>query len=106
MSVTVLSTLAAGMTMTYNGDTLSFFYCDFLYNINGRNYENKNPAIVLYEVFDYINSTEQLNAKKIDGGFKYEGKISLGDFILIQNDDNSFSNLTMRNIDYKIEFIE
>lgn len=106
MSVTVLSTLAAGMTMTYNGDSLHFSYCDFLYDINGRNYENKNPAIVLYEVFDYINSTEQLSAKKIDGGFKYEGKISLGDFILIQNDDNSFANLTMRNIDYKIEFTD
>lgn len=106
VSVTVLSTLAAGMTMTYDGDKLSFSYCDFMYDVDGKNYENKNPAIVLYEVFDYINSTEQLNAKKIDSGFKYEGKISLGDFILIQKDDNSFSNLTMRNTDYKIEFLE
>ncbi len=105
VSVTVDSTSAKGMVMTYDGKTLTFDFADFSYDINGRNFEKRNPAIVLYEVFDYINSTEQLNAKKIDGGFKYEGKISLGDFILIQNDDNSFSALTMRGVDYKIEFI-
>lgn len=103
--VTVDSTSAKGMTMTYDGKNLSFSFADFSYDINGKNFEKRNPAIVIYEVFDYINSTQQLNAKKIEGGFKYEGRISLGDFILIQNDDNSFSNLTMRNSDYKIEFI-
>ncbi len=106
VSVTVNSTAAQGLTMVYNGSTLSFSYADFSHDIDGKNFEKKNPAIVIYEVFEYINSTEQLSAKKIDGGFKYEGKISLGDFILIQNEDNSLSVLTMRNIDYKIEFIE
>ena len=106
VSVTVNSTSAKGMTMTYDGENLSFSYADFTYDINGKNFEKQNPAIVVYEVFDYINSTEQLNAKKIDNGFKYEGKISLGDFILIQNEDNSLSVLTMRNIDYKIEFLD
>lgn len=105
VSVTVMSTLAAGMTMTYDGSKLSFSYSDFEYDIDGKKFENRNPAIVLYEVFEYINSTEQLTAKKIDGGFKYEGKISLGDFVLFQNDDNSFSVLTMRNDEYKIEFL-
>lgn len=106
VSVTVNSTAAQGLTMVYDGSNLNFSFSDFSYGLNGKNFEKKNPAIVIYEVFDYINTTEQLNAKKIDGGFKYEGKISLGDFILIQNEDNSLSELTMRNIDYKIEFIK
>ena len=106
VTVTVNSTAAQGMTMTYDGENLSFSYSDFTYDINGKNFEKQNPAIVIYEVFDYINRAEQLNAKKIDNGFKYEGKISLGDFILIQNEDNSLSVLTMRNIDYKIEFLD
>lgn len=106
VTVTVNSTSAQGMTMIYDGENLSFSYNDFTYDINGKNFEKQNPAIVIYEVFDYINRTEQLNAKKIDNGFKYEGKISLGDFILIQNEDNSLSVLTMRNIDYKIEFLD
>lgn len=105
VEVTVDSTSAKGMVMTYDGKNLKFSFADFSYDINGTNFEKRNPAIVLYEVFEYINSAEQLNAKKIDGGFKYEGKISLGDFILIQNEDNSFSALTMRNTDYKIEFV-
>lgn len=105
VTVTVSSTAAEGMIMSYDGKNLSFSYADFSYDINGKNFEKRNPAIVIYEVFDYINTAEQLNAKKIDGGYKYEGKISLGDFILIQNDDNSFSDLTMRNTDYKIEFL-
>lgn len=105
VTVTVDSTAAKGLSMSYNGKDVSFSFADFSYDINGKNFEKRNAAIVIYEVFDYINSTEQLNAKKIEGGFKYEGRISLGDFILIQNDDNSFKSLTMRNIDYKIEFI-
>lgn len=106
VSVTVDSTAAKGLIMTYDGKNLNFSFADFAYDINGTNFEKRNPAIVIYEVFDYINSTEQLNAKKIDGGFKYEGKISLGDFILIQNEDNSLKDLTFRNMDYKIEFVQ
>jgi hypothetical protein len=105
VSVTVNSTSAAGMIMTYDGSNLNFKYSDFSYDIDGSNFEKRNPAIVIYEVFEYINSNSQLTAKKIDGGYKYEGKISLGDFILIQNDDNTFSDITFRNTDYKIEFI-
>lgn len=105
VSVTVDSTAAKGLVMEYDGKTLNFSFAGFSYEVDGSNFERKNPAIVLYEVFDYINSASQLNARKIDGGFKYEGKISLGDFILIQNDDNSFESLTVKSADYNIQFI-
>ncbi|MGN0521579.1 MAG: hypothetical protein ACI4IQ_02950 [Eubacterium sp.] len=102
--VTVLSTSAKGLVMTYDGTILNFNYSDFSYDIDGRNFEKTNPAIAVYEVFDYINNTAELNAKKIDGGFKYEGSVSLGDFILIQNDDNTLKSLTFRATDYQIMF--
>ena len=105
VSVTVDSTSAKGLVMTYDGKNLNFKFTEFSYDINAENYERQNAAIVIYEVFDFINSAPELNVKKIDGGFKYEGKISIGDFVLIQNDDNSFSTLTVRNADYRIEFI-
>ena len=105
VSVTIDSTAAKGLVMEYDGKTLSFSFAGFSYEVDGSNFERKNPAIVIYEVFDYINSASQLNARKIDGGFKYEGKISLGDFVLIQNEDNSFDSLTVKSADYKIQFI-
>lgn len=92
------------MTMTYNGHSLKLYYEDFNYNIQPKNFKKTNISIIIYELFDYIESTENLYAKKIDGGFKYEGKISCGDFILIQNDDCSLKTLTFRNIDFSVSF--
>lgn len=92
--------------MRYNGEKLNFLYDDFSYDIDGSNFERENIAIVIYEAFDYILNTQELNVRKIDTGFKYEGKISCGDFILIQNDDNSFSSLTLRNGELSVEFVD
>lgn len=105
VAVTVDSTSAKGMIMTYDGNKLAFSFADYSYEIDGRNFEKRNPAIVIYEVFEYLNSVQQLDAKKIDNGFKYEGKISLGDFILIQNEDNSIKSIAIRNTEYRIDFV-
>jgi len=104
VTVSVLSTKAKGLKMTYDGKNLNFNYNDFSYDLDGSNFEKTNPAIVVYEVFDYINTAEAVNAKKIEGGFRYDGKVSLGDFILIQNDDNTFESLTFRGLDFAIDF--
>lgn len=104
VTVTVLSTKAQGLVMTYDGKNLNFNYDDFSYAVDGTNFEKSNPAIVIYEVFYYINTSETLKAKKIEGGYRYEGNISFGDFILTQNDDNTFKSLVFRGIDYVIEF--
>ncbi len=104
VTVTVLSTAAKGMVMSYNGDTLDFDYSGFEYNIDGKNFEKTNPAIAVYEVIDYIDNTPDISIKKIDGGFKYEGRVAMGNFILIQNDDNSLKSLSFRDTDYHIDF--
>lgn len=90
--------------MTYDGDKLNFLYDDFSYDIDGSNFEKNNIAILIYDVFEYIENTDELSVRKIDTGYKYEGSVSCGDFILIQNNDNSLSSLTLRTGDMKVEF--
>jgi uncharacterized membrane protein len=103
VKVTILSTSAKGMTMTYNGSELDFTYDDYSYTIDGNEFEKTNVAIVIYETFECIQS-ENVNAKKIEGCYQYNGKISLGDFALIQNDDNSLQALSVRSANFHIEF--
>lgn len=104
VDVLVTSTSAQNMLMRYDGQNLTFKYEDFSYGINSENFERNNAAIVVYEVFAYINNTPELNAQKIEGGFKYEGSISSGDFIMIQNDDNSLDSISFRKSDLSIVF--
>lgn len=102
--VNVTSTSADGLIMSCDGDRLSFTYGDFTHSVSAQDFESSNAAVIVYEVFEYINSSPELNARKIDGGFKYEGRICYGDFILIQNDDNSFASITFRKGDVSIAF--
>lgn len=102
----VTNTAAKGMTMTYDGNRLLFAYDDFSYDIDGSRFEKNNAAIVVFEVFDYISKTDQLNAKKIDGGYRYDGKISIGNFTMLQNDDNSLKSIEVKECGYKIEFAQ
>lgn len=104
VTVTVLSTNAKGMVMTYNGVNLNLKYNQLSYDIDAQRFEKGNPAIVIYELFDYIENTQNMNVRKIDSGFKYEGRISFGDFILLQNEDNSFESLSFRANDTVFEF--
>lgn len=102
--VDVLTTSAQGLSMNCDGKSLTFVYDGCSYAVNASDFEKTNCAIVVYEVFDYLNSAERINVKKIEGGYKYEGKISIGDFILIQNDDNSLKEITMKASQYSIKF--
>lgn len=102
--VTVTSTNAKGMKMEYNGSELSFTYDDFSYSLDAKEFEKSNVAVIVYDVFDYINSSEQSNVQKLDLAFKYDGKISAGNFTFIQNDDNSLRSIEIKENDFKIEF--
>lgn len=101
----VTSTSANGLVMNYDGKELKLKYADYTRSVNASAFERSNAAIVLYEVFDYINNSPDLLSKKLDKGYRYDGKASLGDFMLIQNDDNTFKSLTVKSADFKIEFI-
>ena len=101
--VTVLSTSASGMVMTYNGSELVFVYENYSHSVEGSSFEPSNAAIIVYEVFDSIISTTA-TGRKIDGGYQYDGKITIGDFIMLQNDDNSLKSITIRSAGINIEF--
>lgn len=101
--VTVLSTSAAGMVMTYNGSELVFVYENYSHSVDGNRFEPSNTAIMVYEVFDCI-ANEETTARKIDGGYQYDGKITIGDFSMIQNDDNSLKSMSVRSAGISIDF--
>lgn len=103
VTVTVLDTNAKGMIMMYNGKDLSFVYEDYSYSVNAENLEKTNVAIVIYQVFDALLRDDAV-AKKIDGGYQYKGRIDLGEFVLIQNDDNTFKSITVIGPQMKIVF--
>lgn len=103
--VTVLSTSAAGMVMTYNGSELVFVYENYSHSVDGNNFEPYNTAIIVYEAFGSIVSGETAG-RKIDGGYQYDGKITAGDFSMMQNDDNSLKSISVRSAGITIEFAE
>lgn len=101
---TVTSTSAAGMVMTYDGEILNFNYGEYAYDIDGKGFERSNISIVVYEVFDSLISLSQPNVKKIEGGYQYYGKTTLGDFVLVQNDDNTLKSITIKSANLQIDF--
>jgi hypothetical protein len=104
VSVTILSTYAKGMKMSFDSKSLTFSFDDMEYEIGAENFEKTNPAIVIYEVLESVENSQSDSAVKTDDGFRYEGKTSLGNFIFLQNDDNSFNSITFRGLDYSITF--
>lgn len=103
VTVTVLDTNAKGMVMMYNGNDLSFVYEDYSYSVNAENLEKTNVAIVIYQVFEALLCNDTAS-KKIENGYQYRGEIDLGEFVLIQNDDNTFKSITVIGPQMKIIF--
>lgn len=106
VQVDITSTSAKGLVMRYDGNTLNFTYADYSYSIDAKNFERKNPAIVVYEVFECVNSTDGAKSFKTDGGYKYEGKTSLGNFTLYLREDNTVSLITVKSAGFAMEFTD
>ncbi|MCM1115703.1 MAG: hypothetical protein NC397_09425 [Clostridium sp.] len=100
---TVLDTAAKDMVMTFDGADLTFVYADYDFSVDGSSFEKSNIAIVIYQLFEALNSDEII-AKKIDGGYQYKGKIDIGDLTLIQDEDNTFKVFSVPAADYTVEF--
>lgn len=103
VQIEIESTNAKGLVMRYNGSQLCFTYCDYSYSINAKNYENKNPAVIIYDVLSCISSENGANAVKTDSGYKYQGKIPLGDFTLVLTQDNTISLITVKSAGITLE---
>lgn len=104
IQVEVTSTSAKGLVMKYDGENLEFTYSDYIYTVDASNYERKNPAITVYEVFECVETARQSHVVKTDFGYQYDGKISSGDFSLFLRDDNSVSLITVKSAGLVMEF--
>lgn len=104
VKVTVLSTSARGMTITYDGQNVTFSYHKMTKSIDGESIDKTNPAIVLYQVFSAFDNINNIKCEKVKNGFQYIGKTSIGDFVLIQDKSNNFKNISIpsQNISVKI----
>lgn len=104
ITVTATSTNAKGMSIFYNGEIVTFSYQDMNYQLEGDRIDKTNPAVAIYDVFDYILNTKPLNASKTEDGFRYDGKTDLGNFVLLQNDDFTYKSLYFNNANLNINF--
>lgn len=62
--VTVMSTQAKGMVMTYDGEQLEFVYGGYAHSVNGDGFERVNTAVVIYETMEYLETQPQTESKK------------------------------------------
>ncbi len=104
LTVVPTSTNAKDMMITYDGKSVTYKKEKMIKSFASEKINKTNPAIVLYEVFSFLENTEKLNVSKTDNGFEYTGKISAGNFRLMQNNDNSFKSITIANADIEIIF--
>lgn len=105
LSVAPTSTRASGMFITYDGKTVTFDRHSMIYSFDKSEVDSTNPALVLYEVFSSVESMD-LNAVEIlDNEFRYSGKTSVGDYVLIQNIDNSYKSIEIADADINITFV-
>lgn len=104
-SVTVIatSTNAKGLTISYNGSEIKYLYGDMSYVLAPSN-DILNPAVIIYDAFQNLKSSDLSNASKTEDGFEYKGKTAIGDFVLLQYDDNTYKSLYFTDADVKFEF--
>lgn len=104
MSVIPTTTYASGMKMTYNGKMLTFSKNNMTESFDKDLITYSNPAKLMYEVFAACENTENITVQKLKEGYAYIGKISVGNFKLLQNDDNTYKSLFIENADITIIF--
>ncbi|MCM1286591.1 MAG: hypothetical protein NC213_10425 [Acetobacter sp.] len=103
VSVKVTSTNAQGMVMIYDGSNMVFNYNDMIGETAGGSLPQNNIAIVIYDAYTVLLNDKSAPSK-VDAGYKYQNKISLGDFVLIMDNDMRLKSFSMKSMDLKVEF--
>lgn len=103
VTVTATSTNAKGLTISYNGSELNYTYGDMNYTLSSTP-QLTNPAVAVYDAFNCLKTAESNNASKTEDGFEYRGQTALGEFVLLQYDNNSYKSLYFTDADIKFEF--
>lgn len=104
ISVTALSSYAEGTTISFDGKTVTYKLKNMKKEIDASVVDKTNPAIVLYEVFAELEKIDPQNAVKVKNTFQYKGKTSVGDFMFVQNTDNSFNEIKIADSEISVKF--
>lgn len=104
VKIIVNDTLAKGLIIAYNGTEITFTKDKLTYTLEADNIDKTNPAIIIFDVFESLQNLADITVQKTDNGFKYIGKTSVCQFVLIQNDDNTYRTLQIPDMDVTIEF--
>ena len=104
VSITATSSYAKGTTIKCNGKTVTYIRKNVKKRFEREIIDSTNPAVLLYEVFEYLEGQKTLSPKITDDGFLYEGKTSLGAFTLIQDRENRIVSITVPDADIEIIF--
>lgn len=102
--VDVLSTAAKGLGITYNGNTLGFFYGNIKISEPNNNFELTNPAIAVFDTVSQIKSLSAQNLERLKSGYQIIGKTPLGEFTAVLGEDYSIQSIKFNDPDLIIEF--
>ncbi len=106
VSVTVKSTEASGMVMQCVKNNFIVKSNEISETMDINNINKNNSCVALYNAFLYIESVENLNVKKVDGGYKYYGKTDLGPFVIFQNNQDELVSIVFETANLQINFLQ
>lgn len=104
VTITSLSGYAKGTSISFDGNGVTFKRGDMEKTIQADIINGDNPAMMIYQVFDYLEKNDELDVIRIDDTYQYTGNTKYGTFVLVQKDDNSFATLSFPEKSVEITF--
>lgn len=105
MTLSVLSTNAQGLVMTYDGSNMNFSFSEIVGDVPAVSLPKQNAVIVLYDALRSLEEQEGLVPSAVNEGYRYQGKTALGNFVLITDQNGLLKAFTMKSIDMEIQFV-
>lgn len=104
VTVSAQSTSAAGLVISYDGKYVGISYDDISLTQINSNFEPANPAVALYEVFEFVNGVESADFSTTKSGFIVQGETTLGSFTLETDSDYSPVNISFAGAELEFQF--
>lgn len=104
VTITSMSGYAKGTSISFDGSGVTFKRGSMEKTIQADIIKSDNPAMMIYQVFRYLEKNDQLDVKRIDNTYQYTGETDFGTFVLVQNDDNSLASLSLPDRNVEITF--
>ena len=104
VSVKVLSTAASGMLMTCDGGNMNFEYDGMTQDIDSSSMPKANAALLLFEAFENLSGDSGTKPSAVNDGYRYQGKISAGDFVLVTDKNMRPKTFAVKQVDLSIIF--